>query len=249
MKGGAGFFRRSEVSTEETVQAAFATSSRTRFAEASSGRRGIRPVELELLAVEGRQPRRELDGGTRRLCSRRLRRHEPGVDRPVLDRDERFDLVFALADDPQSNRLHPSGGETPPDLLPQQVRDLVADEPVDDAARLLRVDPAAVDLAGLLHRREHGLLGDLVEADALELRLARSGLQGLLEVPGDGLALAVGVGREVDVVGRLRRLLQLVDRLFLAGQDLVRGLHRSVRGRCRGPCAAGRGRGRTTRGP
>ena len=46
MNGGAGFFRRSEVSTEETVQTAFATSSRTFFAEASSGRRGSEPSNL-----------------------------------------------------------------------------------------------------------------------------------------------------------------------------------------------------------
>ncbi len=40
MKGGAGFLRRSEVSTELTVQAAFSTFSRTRRAEASSASRG-----------------------------------------------------------------------------------------------------------------------------------------------------------------------------------------------------------------
>ena len=221
MKGGAGFFRRSELSTEETVQAAFETSSTILFADASSGRRGSVPSNLSF--SPSNDDSRAVNSG--RAPSAPL---EPRVDRPVLDRDEGLDLALALADDPQRHRLDAAGGEAPPDLLPEKVRHLVADEPVDDSPRLLRVDASAVDLARLLHRREHGLLGDLVEADALEPRLARAGLEGLLEVPGDGLALAVGVGREIDVVGRLRGLLQLVDGLFFAGQHLVRGLVRVV---------------------
>ena len=46
MNGGAGFLRRSEVSTELTVQAAPATSSRTRIAAVSFGRRGSDPSNL-----------------------------------------------------------------------------------------------------------------------------------------------------------------------------------------------------------
>ena len=64
MNGGAGFLRRSEVSTDETVQTAFATSSATRSAASSSASRGICAVELELLAVEGDEARRERAAAT-----------------------------------------------------------------------------------------------------------------------------------------------------------------------------------------
>ena len=55
-------------------------------------------------------------------------------------------------------------------------------------------------------------LGDLVEEDPRDL--ASVGAAELLgEVPGDGLALAVGVGRQEDVVGLLGGLLELVEDL------------------------------------
>jgi hypothetical protein len=57
------------------------------------------------------------------------------------------------------------------------------------------------------------LLGDLVEDDALRLLQSRR----LLDMPGDSLALAVGVGREIDLVGLLGRLLYLLDDLALLG--------------------------------
>ena len=170
-------------------------------------------VELELLALEGLQARREL---------RRTARLEVRVERPVLDRTERLDLPLPFADDAQRHRLDASGGESPPDLLPEQVGNLVPDEAVDDAPGLLRVDEPPVDLARRLHRGEHGALGDLVEADPLEDRPLGPRLQGFLEVPGDRLALAVRVGREVDGRGFAGGLLELPERLFLALQDLVR---------------------------
>ena len=64
-----------------------------------------------------------------------------------------------------------------------------------------------VDLAGVGHRGLDGGPRDLVEGDA-ERRLVLEA-QRLLDVPGDGLALAVGVGRQEDAVGLVRLLLQL----------------------------------------
>ena len=119
----------------------------------------IGPVELELLPLERNELRRE-----RRACPGL----EVGVDRPVLDRDERLDLALALADDPQGDRLDAAGGESAPDFLPEEVGHLVSHETVDDPTCLLRVDEPGIDLARVLHRREHGFLGDLVEPDPLE---------------------------------------------------------------------------------
>ena len=66
----------------------------------------------------------------------------------------------------------------------------------------------------------------LVELDALGGLLAREKLVG--QMPGDRFTLAVGVGREQDLVGRLRGLLELLDDLLLAGNDLVRLLEPSL---------------------
>ena len=73
--------------------------------------------------------------------------------------------------------------------------DLVAVEPVEDAAGLLRVDQGLVDLARVGHRRLDRRLGDLVEDHPLDRDL---GLERLDQVPGDRLALAVLICGEVD---------------------------------------------------
>ena len=144
-----------------------------------------------------------------------------GVDLPVLLRDEGADLPLALDDQSHRDRLHAPRREPARDLRPQQRRDHVADDAVEEAPRLLRVDAGDVELTGRFEGLPDRLLGDLVEDHALEaLRIAADRLA---QVPGDRLALAVEVGREIDRVGLLRELAQLGDDLLLAGQDLVVG--------------------------
>ena len=142
-------------------------------------------------------------------------------DREVRHRHEPLALGLALHDDPQRDRLHAPGGEAAPDVVPEQLRDLVADQPVDDAPGLLRAHPVLRDLPGLLDRARHRRLRDLVELGAVELGLRGLLLQQLVQVPADRLALAVGVGGEEDAVGLAGEPDELRDRLLLAGDDAV----------------------------
>ena len=65
----------------------------------------------------------------------------------------------------------------------------------------------------------HGLLGDLVEGDASDLfALFGAGAELDREMIGDGFAFAIGVRREIDLVGLGGRLFQLVDDFFFAGR-------------------------------
>ncbi len=79
-----------------------------------------------------------------------------------------------------------------------------------------------VDLARILHRLADGLLGDGVEDHPLDgLVLERLFLlQHLEHVPGNRLALAVGVGCENEAVGGFDRLCDVVDALLGALVDL-----------------------------
>ena len=54
--------------------------------------------------------------------------------------------------EPGGRALHPTGGQAPVHLAPQDRRDLVAVEAVEDPAGLGRVDEALVDGAGVGHR-------------------------------------------------------------------------------------------------
>ena len=93
-----------------------------------------------------------------RIERRRLRTCKMRVDRPVLLLDERLDLALALDDQAQSDSLYASGGKSTPNFVPQQRRNLVSDQAVQYAARLLRVDQVAIDIAGMIERFLHGAL-------------------------------------------------------------------------------------------
>ena len=143
---------------------------------------------------------------------------ELGGDVPVAGAAERHPLALARDDDAGRDRLHASGGQLRRDLLPQHGADLVAVEPVQDAAGLLRVHQIVVQVARVLSGGPDGRLGDLVEHHPLDWD-AR--LEGLQQVPGDGLALAVAVCRQIQLVDVLEQVLQLGDGVLLVGADDV----------------------------
>jgi hypothetical protein len=127
---------------------------------------------------------------------RRLRGGEPREDIPVLDRDERVDLGLAIAHQFQRNRLHAAGTQTAAHLVPQQRADFVADQPIEHAARTLRVDHLLVDRARMFQRVLHRLLGNLVERQPVELALLA--FEFLDQMPANRLTFAIRVGCDVD---------------------------------------------------
>ena len=115
---------------------------------------------LDLLAVGADQARLE---------DFVARRRELGDDRPVFLGDEFFDFELAVADQPQRDRLDAAGRARARQLAPEHRREREADEIIERAAGEIGIDQRAVDLARMLHRLGHGLLGDGVEDDALDL--------------------------------------------------------------------------------
>ncbi len=88
-------------------------------------------------------------GDEARLEGARVERRD---DVPVLGGAELDPLALALDDEARRDRLHAAGREALHHLPPEDGRDLVAVEPVEDPACLLRVDEPVVDLAGLAER-------------------------------------------------------------------------------------------------
>ena len=133
------------------------------------------------------------------------------------------DLVLALADHAQRRALHASGGQAAAHLLPQQRREIEADQVIERAARLLRIHQVQRQVARLGDGALHLALGDLVEHHALDflaLEVAAF-FEQLAQVPGDGFAFAVRVGRQVEVLGFLERARDGVDVFFVALDRLV----------------------------
>ena len=161
------------------------------------------------------------------LARRRQVRHQ----RPVFAADEFFDLELAVANQPQRHRLHPPRRARARQLPPQHRRQREAEQIIERPARQIGIDQRLIDGARMRHRLGHRLLGDGVEDDALDGLLAERLL--LLEefqhMPGDRLALAIGVGGENELVGALDRLGDVVEPLLRLGIDLPEHLEIVVR--------------------
>ncbi|CAB4917768.1 unannotated protein [freshwater metagenome] len=139
---------------------------------------------------------------------------EGGRNIPVLGTAERHPLALTLDDDAGGHGLHTACRQLRHDLLPQHRADLVAVETVEDAAGFLCVDEVLVQVASIGGGREDRRLGDLVEDHASN---GDFGVQGLEEMPGDGLTLAVGVSGEIQLVGVLEQAFELCDLALLLG--------------------------------
>ena len=139
---------------------------------------------------------------------------QQGVQGPVLLGHEISDLLFPVRHQAHGHGLHPPGGQAPADLFPQQGRELIAHDAVQDAAGLLSVHQVLVNVPGLADALGDHLAGDLVEGDPEGFILRQ--VQQLLQVPADGLSLAVWVGGQVNGVAVLGRLLQVPDDVLLA---------------------------------
>src|SRR6266849_2153253 len=88
------------------------------------------------------------------------------VNRPVFLLLEGLDFALAFYDQPQSDGLHPAGGQATPDLVPKQRRDLVTYEAVKDAACLLRIHKMPVNPARVFEGLTHSALRDPVEDES-----------------------------------------------------------------------------------
>ena len=78
---------------------------------------------------------------------------EQRLDGPVLDRLERANLALTLDEQPQRNGLHAPGGDPLLHCFPEDGTRLVADQTIEHATRLLGVDFALIDFAGVGNRR------------------------------------------------------------------------------------------------
>src|SRR5690606_14406762 len=155
------------------------------------------------------------DAGSRELAAP-LRREER-IERVVRLWNKCLDFTLALSEDAECRRLHAPRGEPVPHLFPDKAREVVADEPVEHAACLLGAAQLFVYLARVGNRLLDRSLGYLVDDAALRLFQSHR----FLHVPGDSLALAVGVRREKYLVRLFGCLLYLLDDVALIRRNDV----------------------------
>ena len=175
------------------------------------------PAGRHPLGVDGDQPRGEPWRGGVRI------RHagvQLGQDVPVGRATEGHPLALALDDDPRRHGLHPAGRQAPAHLLPQHRADLVAVQPVQDAAGFLGIDEVGVELTGIGGGGPDRRFGDLVKYHPPDRDFRFEGLQ---QMPGDGLALAVTVGGQIQLVDVFEQTFEFCDGGLLIRADHVEG--------------------------
>ena len=146
---------------------------------------------------------------------------QPGLEVPVAAAAEGPAGPLALHEQAHRHRLNPAGAQPPRHLFPQQGREGVAHQPIQDPPGFLGVHQLHVELAGLIQSPADRLLGDLVEDHPLHRHLGAEQLQ---QVPADRFALPVFVRGQQQPVGTLEGVLELLDHLFFVLRHHVEGL-------------------------
>src|SRR6185312_17115953 len=137
-----------------------------------------------------------------------LRRFQNGINRPVFDWNKRFDFLLALHDQAHRNGLHAARGESATYLVPEQRRNLIPDDAIQNPTRLLRVYQVLVHVTSLIKGGFYGIRRDFVKRDAMDrVRLHRMA-QFIFQMRRDSLAFAIGIGREIHTAVGLRQLAQ-----------------------------------------
>ena len=135
-----------------------------------------------------------------------------GLEIPVAAAAEGTPGPLPLHQQPHRHRLHAAGREPPGHLLPEQRRNRVAHQAIENAPGFLGMHQLHVELAGLAQGALDRLFGDLVEHHALHRHL---GVQQLQQVPADRFPFAVFIGCEQQLIGDFEGVLELFDDLFL----------------------------------
>ncbi len=141
---------------------------------------------------------------------------------PVLFRHKRPDLPLTFNNQPSRHGLYSSCGQPSGDLRPQQRRNHVAHHPIEKAPGLLCINPILIQLRGVIEGFSDRFFGNLVEYNSLVTGVIATNR--LAQMPGNRLPLSVEVSCQNYCVAVRRRLLQITDNFFLAGQHMVIGL-------------------------
>jgi hypothetical protein len=186
-----------------------------------AGRRRSGFSSTELTRQGLRQAARSSSTAARSLSQRALL---PFLSRPVSG-SKSLPRASAHHAEPHRDALHAARRQPAGDPPPEQRRQLVAEQPIDDSPALLSPDEVVVDAARSAQGFVDRLVGDLVKDDPSHRDV---GLQQLDDMPADALAFAILIGREQQLVGSGQLPLELRQMLLLVPRDDVERLETAV---------------------
>ena len=145
---------------------------------------------------------------------------ELGFEIPVLAGHERPALAFPQHQKAHSDALDAARRKFGGNFAPEQRRDGVPDQPIQDSPGLLGVHQVQVDGARLAQRLFDRLACDFMKNHATN-RLFR--IQHLAQMPADALPLPIFVGGQNQLVGIFERTFELGDQLAFFVRNHIEG--------------------------
>ena len=136
-----------------------------------------------------------------------------------MARNKGADRPFALNDEAERHRLHPSRRQLRLNQTREERREPVTNQAIEDSARLLGIHQVKVDGARVGKGFEDGPFGNLTEGDPMAVYFGNS--EGLGHMPGDRLPLAVKVRCEPNRSCLLGGTSDVIKALLLVFNDLV----------------------------
>ena len=134
------------------------------------------------------------------------------IHRPVLFGLECPDLVFPVHHKAGGYRLDAACRQASAHLLPQQGRELIAHDPIQNSSGLLGIYQILINRSGMGNGLPHNLLCNLVKGNAAGLAVRQ--IQKFFQVPGDRFALPVRVRCQIDHICLSGGFLQLVNQIL-----------------------------------
>ena len=144
------------------------------------------------------------------------------VNRPVFLRLEGTDLFFAIHHQPSGHRLHTACGQAPSNLFPQQRRQLIAHNAVQNAPGLLGIHQILVNGPWILNTGVYHILCDLIKCNTMYLILVQ--IQQVFQVPRNCLSLTVRVSCQIHALNLFSGFSEIGNYGFLALQRHILGL-------------------------
>ena len=146
---------------------------------------------------------------------------EGGLEIPVAATAECPTCPLPLDQQAHSNGLNATRGQAPGHFFPQQGRQGVSDQTIQDPPGFLGMNQFHVELARLVQSPTDRLLGDLMEHHPLHRHL---GCKQLQQMPADAFALPVFISRQQQLISPFEGILQFLDGFFLVFRNHVEGL-------------------------
>ena len=146
---------------------------------------------------------------------------EGSVNRPVFFWFKGINFILPVDNQLECDRLHPTSRQAFFDFLPENRRNGITNQAIQNSASLLRIDQIHINLAWLFKSILDRIFGNFIEDDTVFLFLIQ--IQNVSQMPRNSFSFAIRVTCQKDLLSFLRFFFQVINqRTFTTNIDILR---------------------------